>query len=300
MRRTLHFFSFLLILLLSVPFAVIPYPLSLTAGETLGRVFYFFWKRRRLIAITNLRAAVQRGALSIETTPETVIRQNFKNMGKSLVEIIKIYYGFGSRIFEHVEIKGIEHYRKAQRKGLGILAISGHCGNWELNGLASSMNLTRVNAVARMQNNPFLNRFVERAREKYGNSVIYKKGALKKILLALKRNEVVVILMDQSVISTEGVIADFLGKKDYIMKIPAVIARKTGAPVLPVFIRRSNSGHVIEIGEEITLDAADDYEQAVYNDTIRFSHSIEEYIKRNPTEWLWIHRRWKRIKDDYQ
>ncbi len=94
----------------------------------------------------------------------------------------------------------------------------------------------------------------------------------------------------------EGVVADFLGKKDHIMKTPAIIARKTGSPVLPVFIRRVGRGHLIEIGEEIELDKAEDYEQAVYNDTIRFSGHIENYIKNNPSEWLWIHRRWKRIK----
>ena len=94
----------------------------------------------------------------------------------------------------------------------------------------------------------------------------------------------------------EGVVADFLGKKDHIMKTPAIIARKTGSPVLPVFIRRVGKGHLIEIGEEIELDTAEDYEQAVYNDTIRFSGHIENYIKNNPSEWLWIHRRWKRIK----
>ena len=103
--------------------------------------------------------------------------------------------------------------------------------------------------------------------------------------------------MDQSVVRSEGVVADFLGKKDYIIKTPAIIARKTGSPVLPVFSRRVNSGHLIEIGKEIELDTAGNYEQAVYNDTIRFSGYIEQYIKNNPAEWLWIHRRWKRIKE---
>jgi KDO2-lipid IV(A) lauroyltransferase len=127
--------------------------------------------------------------------------------------------------------------------------------------------------------------------------MIYKKGALKKILRALKSNEAIGILRDQSVVRAEGIIADFLGKKDHIMKTPAIIARKTGSPVLPVFIRRSNSGHLLEIGQEIELDKAQEYEQAVYNDTVRFSSHIENYVKNNPAEWLWIHRRWKRIKD---
>ena len=80
-------------------------------------------------------------------------------------------------------MRGTEHFRKAHARGRGVIFITGHCGNWELSALAVSMDLTRVNVVARAQNNPYLNRFVERTRERYGNSVIYKKGALKKILL---------------------------------------------------------------------------------------------------------------------
>jgi len=296
MRRALQLFSFLLMVLFSLPFVLIPFAFSLKIGEMMGALLFCLWKSRRKIAIENLSSAVARGALIIDSTPESVIKQNFRNMGKSFVEIVKIYYGFGKKIFERVEIRGIENYRKARSKGKGVIAITGHCGNWELNALASSMNLTKVNVVARSLNNSYLNKLIEKTRKKYGNTVIYKKGALKKILSALKRNEAVVILMDQSVVSAEGVVADFLGKKDHIMKTPAIIARKTGSPVLPVFGRRVGKGYLIEIGDEIELDKAENYEQAVYNDTIRFSGHIENYIKNNPSEWLWIHRRWKRIK----
>lgn len=296
MRKALQFFSFVLMVLFSLPFALLPYTLSLKIGEGMGVVLYYLWKRRRLIAIENLCSAVSRGAIEIDSAPETVIKQNFRNMGKSFVEIVKIYYAFGEKIFDRVDIRGVENYKKAQSKGKGLIAITGHCGNWELNALASSTNLTRVNVVARALNNSYLNKLMEKTRKKYGNTVIYKKGALRNILSALKRNETVVILMDQSVVRSESVEADFLGKKDHIMKTPAIIARKTGSPVLPVFGRRVGGRYLIEIGDEIELDKTEDYEQAVYNDTIRFSGHIENYIKNNPTEWLWIHRRWKRDK----
>lgn len=296
MRRALQLFSFLLMVLFTLPFALMPFAISLKSGELMGVLLFRLWKSRRSIAIENLRLAVARGAVTIDSTPEAVIKQNFRNMGKSFVEIVKIYYGFGEKIIECVEIKGIENYRKAQGKGKGVIGITGHCGNWELNALASATNLTRVNVVARPLNNSYLNKLMEKTRKKYGNTVIYKKGALKKILSALNRNEAVVILMDQSVVLAEGVVADFLGKKDHIMKTPAILARKTGSPVLPVFGRRTGKGYLIEIGEEIELDKSEDYELAVYNDTVRFSGRIENYIKNNPSEWLWIHRRWKRIK----
>ncbi|RPI37884.1 MAG: lipid A biosynthesis acyltransferase [Nitrospiraceae bacterium] len=297
MKRVLHFFSYVLIVLFSFPFTLLPYGISLKIGGMMGAVLFYFWRSRRTIAVDNLRAAVSRGAIKIDGPPEAVIKQNFMNLGKSFVEVVKIYFGFGKRILEHIDIKGIENFRKAQSKGAGVIFITGHCGNWELSALKSSKTLIRFNVVARAQNNPYLNRVIERTREKYGNNVIYKKSALKNILLALKRKEAVGILMDQSVVGSEGVVAEFLGKKDHIMKTPAIIARKTGTPVLPAFIKRTKNGHLIEIGEEIELDTAENDDNAVYNDTVKFSGKIEEYIKENPAEWLWMHRRWKRIHD---
>jgi Kdo2-lipid IVA lauroyltransferase/acyltransferase len=297
MKLVLWFFQFLLVVFLSLPVALIPYKISLKFGEMLGRLLFFSWVSRRKIAVDNLTAAVSRGALVIDTTPEAVIKQNFKNFGKSLVEDLKIYYGFGDHIIRNVEIEGVENFRKAHEKGAGVIILMGHCGNWELTALALSVRVTKLKAVARALDNPFLNKLVERTREKFGNKVIYKRGALRKILTSLRKNEAVVILMDQSVISSEGVIAEFLGKKDYTLKTPALIAMKTGCSVVPVFIKRVNGGHRITIGEEIDLDRTEISDQAVHRNTVRLSGYIEEYVRQNPSEWLWIHRRWKRIKD---
>ncbi|MDA8105034.1 MAG: lysophospholipid acyltransferase family protein [Nitrospiraceae bacterium] len=297
MKRVLWILQFLLILLVTLPIAVLPFRVSLKLGECLGGLLFFSWGSRRRIAIGNLELAVARNALSIDATPEQIIRENFSNLGKSFVEVVKIYYGLGDRIIRSVEITGVEHFLKARENGAGILVITGHCGNWELNALAVAKKLVGLNIVARPIDNPYLNLLIEKTRKKYGSSVIYKKGALKRILSALKRNEVVAILMDQSVVSSEGVVADFLGKKDYTMKTPAVIAMKTGSPVLSAFIKRTNGGHVIEIGEVIELDSSADAEEAVLLNTVNFSKRVEDYVRRNPAEWLWIHRRWKRFQD---
>jgi KDO2-lipid IV(A) lauroyltransferase len=147
MKRALHFFSYILIVLFSFPFAILPHSISLKIGGMMGLLFFYLWRSRRIIAVDNLRSAVSRGAIKIDTTPEAVIKQNFMNMGKSFVEVLKIYFGSGQRIFEHIEIKGIENFRKAQSKGAGVIFITGHCGNWELTALSSSLVRTRFNVV---------------------------------------------------------------------------------------------------------------------------------------------------------
>jgi len=294
MKRLFQFLLFALLVLVTFPFAVLPYRIALRVGDALGLLIFFFWRSRRAIALDNLQGAVDRGAISLSSSPRSVIRQNFKNLGKSILEVIKIYYGFGNSIFRTVELKGEEHFRRAHEKGKGVICITGHCGNWELLAVYVSMNITRLKIVARRQNNAYINTLMERIREKYGNSVIYKEGALKKIISALKRNETVGILMDQSAIRSEGLVIHFLGKNAYAMKTPAIIARKTGTPILPAFIRRTDNGHVIEVGEEVPLDTSEDSDTAVLHNTINFSRPIEEFIRQFPEDWLWIHRRWKR------
>lgn len=297
MKQVIWFVQFLLVVLVSLPFAFLPDRISLRLGDLSGLLLFRLWRERRSIAVRNISAAMARGAIAVSETPEAVIRQHFRNLGKSFAEIVKIYFGRGEEIFRGIEILGREHYENASAKGKGVIIITGHCGNWELLALALARNRIPVNGVARAQDNPYLNKAVENIREKYGNRTIYKKGALRNILQGLKKNETIGIVIDQSVVRSEGIVIDFLSQKSYTMKMPAVLARKTGSPVLPVFIRRVSGGHVIEIGEEISLDQSVDPKAALLHDTMRFASTVEAYVRKNPAEWLWIHRKWKRFQD---
>lgn len=297
MNRLRQFILFCLLILVTLPFAVLPLRLALRLGDIIGLLIYAFWRSRRIIALDNIRGAVERGVLILTEDPEAVIRRNFRNYGKFIIELSKIYFGFGSSIFRTVELRGAEHFTKAQKKGKGVMFITGHCGNWELMAVYLSMTIGGASIIARKQDNEYLNRFILRTREKYGNHIIYKQGALKRILSSLRNNETVAMLIDQSVVRSEAVIIQFLGKNAYAMKTPAVIARKTGAAVLPLFIRRTENGHVIEIQEEISLSTEEDSEAALLLDTINLMRPIEEYIKHYPSDWLWIHRRWKKVRE---
>jgi KDO2-lipid IV(A) lauroyltransferase len=294
MKHVRWVFETILFILISLPLAVLPYRLALKAGQLLGLLLFYLWGSRRKIAIENLRNSLAAKAIIISEPAEKIIRDDFKNLGRSFAEVIKIYYGMSRKIINSVEIEGIENFHHARSKGRGVLFVTGHCGNWELLAIASSAKLAALAIVARPLDNAFLNRFIEGARKRYGNSVIYKRGALKSIMQVLKNNGCVGILMDQAVIPEEGYEMDFLERSAWTTKIPALIARKTGASVLPAFIQRINNGHRITIHPEIELSRNSDQEDAVKEDTKRFSGFIENYIRNRPAEWLWIHRRWKR------
>lgn len=292
MKRFVWFLEAVLLIFLSLPLAILPLRLSLKAGEMLGLLLFYIWGSRRRIAIENIKLA----AIEIHQPAMFVAKETFKNLGKSFAEVIKIYFGLGEKIINSVEVEGAENLNKAKGRGNGVIFITGHCGNWELLAITASAKLIPCSVVARPINNPYLNSLIERTRQKYGNSVIYKKGALKDILKKLKNGDCVGILMDQSVVADEGYIIDFLGMGAWTTKMPALIARKTDAAVLPVFIHRTLHGHKMVIYPEFRLSDITNTEDAVKEDTKKFSSTIEQYIQSNPSEWLWIHRRWKRVK----
>jgi len=279
------------VIVLSFPFALLP----VKSGELLGLLMFSLWKSRRAIAIDNLRRCMALGAVSLSQSPEEVIRENFRNLGRSFIEVVKIYYGMGRTILEKTVIKGMEHFEKARAKGKGVFLITGHCGNWELLAILASYRVAPLSVVVRPLNNPYLNRFLMKARSRFGNRLLDKRGALRAILGTLKDGGFVGILMDQAVLPDEGYVIDFLGRGAWTSKMPALLARKTGAPAVAAFIRRTDSGHEITVHPEVILSSNSNQDEAVKEDTKRFSRFIEDYIRENPSQWLWMHRRWKRV-----
>lgn len=291
MKRVFWVIEAVGIFLLSFPLSLLP----VEGGKLLGLLLYYVWKSRKTIALDNLRECADRGVLFLAQSPEEVIRENFKNLGRSFIEIVRIYYGTGRGILDKVVIKGIENFDKARAKGKGVILITGHCGNWELLAIVSSYKVAPISVVVRPLNNPYLNMFLQKARSRFGNRVIDKKGALRALLSTFKEGGSVGILMDQAVLPDEGYVTDFLGRGAWTSKMPALLARKTGASAVPAFIRRTGQGHEIMVYPELALSSNSNQEEAVKEDTKRFSAFIEEYIKENPTQWLWMHRRWKRV-----
>jgi KDO2-lipid IV(A) lauroyltransferase len=284
-KRVIELLSFYA---LSLPIAALPYGLARKAGGLLGLSVHSLWRSRRRIALENVRETQRRNLISSSASPEEIVRDNFRHLGLSLMEAVKVYYGLGDRMVKEIPIEGMEHFERAREKGRGVIFITGHCGNWELMALAHSLESCDFGLVARPLDNPYLNKVLERTRRRFGCKVIYKRGALRAIIKTLKAGGSVGILMDQAVLADEGVIIDFLGRPAWTTRTPVALARRTGAPLLPAFIRRTGEGHAIRIYPEVEL-TGDDTE-----DTRRLSGFIEDYIRENPTQWLWMHRRWKR------
>src|SRR5208283_1331049 len=197
MKRLIWILEAATVIILTFPIAVLPYRYSLKAGKVLGLLLFYAWAGRRRIAVENIEKSVRSGALQVSEPAKIIARESFVNLGKSLAEVSRIYYGLGDGLIHNVVIKGEEHFINAKAKGKGIIVVTGHCGNWELTALAFGVKVSPGSGVARALDNPYINVMIGKIRSRYGNSIIYKKGALKGILSCLKKEGVVSIHMDQ-------------------------------------------------------------------------------------------------------
>ncbi|MFH1139878.1 MAG: lysophospholipid acyltransferase family protein [Pseudomonadota bacterium] len=283
------------------PLAVLPLPVLTWLGAALGRLVFLLWPRRRAIAAANLEQAAAGNSLVLPWPPRETARRSFENLGRGGAEDLKLFHRLDESLLRQVRIEGVEHLREAKARDKGLIMITGHCGNWELLGVAVAVLLGEsFSVVAREQNSAVLNRLIERMRTRSGNEVIYKNGAVRKLLAQIRAKRGVGILIDQAVLENEGLVVDFLGRPALTTKLPALIARKTGAPVLPCFIHRDekNGGNVITFHRPPVLSDNPDPEQAVREDTARFTSYVEAFVREHPDQWLWGHRRWKRAGGD--
>lgn len=283
----------------TLAFALLPERLARPTGHMIGAMGAVLIRRRRHTAVDNIRQALPAMTKKPDWNPsrqtaEEIARVMFSHLGMSLVETCRLYHGRGVKVIESVEVRGREHLEAAKSRGKGVVVLTGHCGNWELAALALARHFdTSMSVVARRQDNPWLNTMVAKMRLRYNNLIIYKDNAFRNMLAVIRKNGVIGLLVDQSVLPVEGVLIDFLGRKAWASKAPVLLARKTGTAIVPAFIHREADRHIIDIYPEIAF-SGDTSEAGVAADVQNYSTVIENHIARYPVDWYWVHRRWKR------
>ncbi|GFO55769.1 lipid A biosynthesis lauroyltransferase [Geomonas sp. Red276] len=283
---------------LTLAAAMVPAAISDRFAARIGLLISFILFNRRKVLMDNINSALPFMEHHPLWSPSrgnvrNLAKESFENLGRSLIEVCRLYHGQGEEVVANIELRGREHFEAARGKGKGMICLSGHCGNWELMALAIGRLLGEGAVVANQQKNPFFNQMVERMRMRYNSRVIYKKGAFRGMLAELKRGHLVGLLADQADFPAHGVLIEVMGRTAWASKAPVQIARKSGAPLVPVFIHREGGRHVITFYPEHLL-GDDRSEEGTRNETQALSRYVEDYVVAHPTQWYWVHRRWKR------
>jgi KDO2-lipid IV(A) lauroyltransferase len=217
-------------------------------------------------------------------------RRSFQHLGMNLVEACRYFLRPTDVMLSRVRVEGVEHLRHAASAGRGILILTAHYGNWELLAAAHGLTGLPLSFVVRPLDEPILDELADRFRRRSGAELIVKDRAVREVMQALRRGRMVGILLDQNATRAEGVFVPFFGVPASTSKGLALLALRTGAPVVPVFLRREADGrHCMDVRPPLPAPAGAD----VLAYTAVFNEAIEAAIRRAPEQWLWMHARWR-------
>ena len=271
----------------------LPREQALRLSDLLGRLWFRVDIRHRRVALNNLNRAFGREMEPAEI--EDIARQVFKNLILVLFETGWCLHLRPEDFNTYFRIKNRLSGSEDDQKGKGVLILTGHVGNWEMMPIISAMTEHTAHVLYRPMDYAPLERFFAQNRTRFGAKLISKDGSLLRVFKALKRQESVVMLLDQNVGWHKGVFVDFFGRRACTSYGLAFIALKTNAPVVPVFVVRDadGAGFTAEIGPEIPLIKTGDHQKDLEENTQRYNDALEAVIRRHPDQWFWVHRRWK-------
>ena len=287
MIRALEFAA---VRLVSAVVSLLPMPLVRRCGAALGRFVSAVDRRHRRIALENLAAAFPSRP---EAELRVLARMMFAHFGSLLLELLKFGTYSPEQMRGAIDVEGAERARQAYDQQRGVLFFTGHFGYWEIQAIVEPLHGHPISVLARPLDNARLNEMLERIRTRTGNAVVYREGAVRKVLRELAANHGVALLIDQHIHTPDAVYVDFFGRPAATTSALAALALRTGAPVVPVFALPLPGGRYRLVYEHPVDPPQADTPDAVREFTQRCTDVLEMYVRRHPELWLWMHRRWR-------
>jgi KDO2-lipid IV(A) lauroyltransferase len=259
--------------------------------RSLAALWYRVDRRHRLITLANLEFAY--GSALSPPAGERLARQVFCHFVRFAWEIVELLLAPLPVIRRKVVIVGEEHMVKALAQGRGAIAIAAHAGNWEYTVMGYGLQCRPGVVVGRELDHPWAARLARHLRQRGGNFMVAKQKGMKGIMGHLRHNRPVGIVIDQNTTTAGGLLVDFFGKPARTTPVAALLARR-GVPVLPTLSRRLADGrHLMVIFPPLPLKKTIDPQADIQHHLELQSRVIEAWVRAEPAQWLWLHRRWK-------
>lgn len=286
----IDYIAYILVRFLNILFRFIPVSFTLWIGRRFGSIAFFFNKRRRLVAYANLKAAFAREKSPQELRATT--KRVYQNVVQTFMEVLNLTKVNRKYVDKYIEVVNMERIRDAAKSGRGTILLTAHFGDWEMSSLVSSVVGFPIMVLVREQKMKRLNELLNRLRESNGCKVIRKGMDVKNIIKALRENNIVGILADQDA-GRNGMFVNFFGRPTSSHSGTMQIAKHTDSIVLPNFIVRTHGPY-----HKVYLEKYIDFRETRSSDDIRdnlqrYMSLLEEYVRKYPDQWLWLHKRWK-------
>ena len=270
---------------------ILPRPLARAFGISIAWLVYCLHRKLRRVGMRNLELAFP------EKTPsdrKRILHGVFRSLGRQAAEVCLFPRYTRENVSQTVVYEGFENFERALAHGKGVMFLTAHLGAWELSAFSHSLYGHPLNVVMRPLDNPYLDRLTRRYRTMHGNKAVDKDFA-RGLIAALRKGETVGVLMDTNMIAGQGVFVDFFGHQACTATGVARVALKTDAAVVPGFTIWDPvlKKYRLRFDPAVKLIHTKDREADVAANTALFTKIIEDYVRRYPDQWLWVHRRWK-------
>jgi KDO2-lipid IV(A) lauroyltransferase len=287
-----HRLEFAAVWLIIRSLRVFPRRAARALGALIGSIAYHALGRLRRTGLRNL-------GLAFPEMPESdralMLRLEYRNLGWLLAEFCQMSTYTLPFANTFIRYEGLDHYLAARARGKGVLVLTGHLGAWELSSFYHSLAGFPMGMVIRRLDNPLVDALVNRIRCLHGNRVLHKDDFARGLIAAMRNGDTVGILMDTNMTPPQGVFVPFFGIPACTASGLARVALKTGAAVLPGFLlwEDAERQYVLRFYPELALASTGDSEADTLDNTARLTAVLEDAIRQYPSQWLWMHRRWK-------
>ena len=273
-------------------FRVLPISWVRRFSEFVGRRFYAMADKSRKYALNNLEMAY--GNEMTKEEQESIAKAVF-------IEEIKSFFDYMAysnltnkkRYFSLIEVEGEEHLKNAYEKGKGVICLIPHISSWEFAAITPPMLGYETSAASKSMKLRALENMMVRFRAKRGMKNITREGSYQKLVDVLNKGECLVLMIDQDT-KVKGVFVDFFGKPAYTPLGASRLALDTEALIVPMVMTRKEDGNYrFIIYPELPVVKTGNVESDLLENTKRQTKIMEDMVRRYPTQWVWMHRRWK-------
>ena len=260
-------------------------------GRVVGEGVYLLSRSRRLITCRNLRFVHPEWS---GRRIRTFSREVFHHFGITLIEMLQMAGLSRKECRDRIRIRGEEHLERALNEGRGIIIISAHLGNWEtalqLYPLFFEKSMV---GVAKPFGPAVVDQWVHRFRSRFGNRILYTKGALREMTRTLREGNAVGIMIDMAR-NKHGIPVRFFGREVSATPAAALLALRCKSPVIPVFcVRDPDGGLTVQAEPPVPIRKTSNFRDDLQFNTQVMTDVVERAVGRNPQQWYWMQKRWK-------
>jgi len=271
-------------------FRLLPRKVALRLGEQLGRLMPYLQPKRQRIAMDNLDHAYPE--LSLQER-RLLCAKMFRHLGISAAELVRLDTLRESDIDKLFDFEGLENLRAAKEMDRGFFIVTAHLGFWEVGTFFLPLLGFPCDFIGKKAKNPYFDAYLKKMREQTGSRVIYAQNAARQIVASLGEKRGVGVLIDHHMTPHKSVAVPFFGRPAWTTPIITQIAMKRQIPLVPAFSYRTDDLRYRIVLESPILLEGEVTEDNVRNNTALLSEHIEAAIRLQPSQWFWVHRRWR-------